>query len=89
LPTCLVHRFFKTSNARCGSAATERWVDAKFIDQFRSVAKAVAADLKLMKVEGEISYETARAREVDRLSIPEWFEKRGISGLPIAVLRAA
>jgi monoamine oxidase len=64
-------------------------VDAKFIDQFRPVAKAVAADLKLMKVEGEISYETAHAREVDRLSIPEWFEKRGISSLPIAVLRAA
>ena len=64
-------------------------VDASFIDQFRPVAKAVAADLKLMKVRGEISYDTPHAREVDRLSIPEWFEKRGISGLPTAVLRAA
>jgi monoamine oxidase len=64
-------------------------VDAKFIDQFRPVAKAIAADLKLMKIDGEISYETPHARVVDRLSIPEWFEKRGISGLPTAVLRAA
>jgi len=64
-------------------------VDGSFIDQFRPVAKAVAADLKLMKVDGEISYETPHARVVDRLSIPEWFEKRGIAGLPIAVLRAA
>jgi monoamine oxidase len=63
--------------------------DAKFIDEFRPVAKAIAADLKPMKVDGEISYETPQAREVDRLSIPEWFEKRGISGLPTAVLRAA
>jgi len=63
--------------------------DAKFIDQFRPVAKAVAADLKLMKVDGDISYESPHALEVDRLSIPEWFEKRGISGLPTAVLRAA
>jgi monoamine oxidase len=64
-------------------------VDAKFIEQFRPVAKAIAADLKLMRVDGEISDQTAHAREVDRLSIPEWFEKRGISGLPTAVLRAA
>ncbi len=64
-------------------------VDANFIDQFRPVAKAVAADLKSMKVEGENSFETAHAREVDGLSIPEWFEKRGISGLATAVLRAA
>jgi monoamine oxidase len=64
-------------------------MDASFIDQFRPVAKAVAADLKLMKVRGEISYDTPHAGEVDRLSIPEWFEKRGISGLPTAVLRAA
>lgn len=64
-------------------------VDSKFIDQFRPVAKAVAADLKLIKVGGEISYDSPHARDVDRLSIPEWFEKRGISGLPTAVLRAA
>jgi monoamine oxidase len=64
-------------------------VDANLIDQFRPVAKAIVADLKLMKVRGEISYDTPHAREVDRLSIPEWFEKRGISGLPTAVLRAA
>ncbi len=64
-------------------------VDAKFIDAFRPVARAIAADLKPMKVDGEISYETPHTREVDRLSIPEWFEKRGISGLPTSVLRAA
>jgi monoamine oxidase len=64
-------------------------VDASFIEQFRPVAKAIAMDLKLMKVRGEISYDTPHSREVDRLSIPEWFEKRGISGLPTAVLRAA
>jgi monoamine oxidase len=64
-------------------------MDASFIDLFRPVAKAIAADLKLIKVHGEISYETPHAREIDRLSIPEWFEKRGISGLPTAVLRAA
>ena len=34
-----------------------------------------------MKSDGEISYDTPHAREVDRLSIPEWFEKRRISGL--------
>src|SRR5947207_8024179 len=64
-------------------------VDASFIDQFRPVAKAIADDLKPMKIRGEISYDTPHAGEVDRLSIPEWFEKRGISGLPTAVLRAA
>lgn len=64
-------------------------VDANFIDQFRPVAKAVGADLKLIKVRGEISYDIPHAREIDRLSIPEWFEKRRISGLPTGVLRAA
>src|SRR5947207_1096067 len=64
-------------------------VDANFIDQFRPVAKAIGDDLKPMKIHGEISYDTPHAGEIDRLSIPEWFEKRGISGLPTAVLRAA
>jgi monoamine oxidase len=64
-------------------------VDGTFIDMFRPVAKAIAADLKQMKVRGEISYETPHARATDRLSIPEWFEKRGISGLPTKILRAA
>jgi monoamine oxidase len=36
-----------------------------------------------------ISYETPHARMIDRLSITEWFDKRGISGLPASVLRAA
>ena len=67
--------------------------DANLIDLFRPVARAIARDLKLMKIrqEGkmEISYATPHAREVDRLSIPEWFEKRGISGLPTKILRAA
>jgi monoamine oxidase len=64
-------------------------VDASFIDLFRPVVKAIAQDLKQMKSDGEISYDTPHAREVDRLSIPEWFEKRSISGPPISVLRAA
>src|SRR2546421_10414571 len=64
-------------------------VDACFIDLLRPGPKAVADDLRLMKVEGEISYATPHAREVDRLSIPEWFEKRGISGLVTSILRSA
>jgi len=67
--------------------------DAEFIDLFRPIARAIARDLKLMKVREngkmEISYTTPHGREVDRLSIPEWFEKRGISGLPTKILRAA
>jgi monoamine oxidase len=42
-----------------------------------------------MKVDSEISYETPHAREVDRLSIPEWFEKRSLSGLATNILRVA
>jgi monoamine oxidase len=63
--------------------------DGSFIDLFRPVAKAIADDLKQMKVRGEISYDTPHGREVDRLSIPEWFETRRITGLPTKVLRAA
>lgn len=67
--------------------------DADLIDTFRPVTRAIARDLKLMKVREngkmEISYATPHAGEVDRLSIPEWFEKRGISGLPAKILRAA
>ncbi|HEX4630302.1 MAG TPA: FAD-dependent oxidoreductase [Chthoniobacterales bacterium] len=67
--------------------------DAEFIDLFRPVSRAIARDLQLMKVREdgkmEISYTTPHAREVDRLSIPEWFEKRGINGLPTKILRAA
>jgi len=64
-------------------------VDAAFIDLFRPVAKAVTEDLERMKLDGEISYETPHAREVDRLNIPEWFEKRSLSGLATNILRAA
>jgi monoamine oxidase len=64
-------------------------VDAAFIDMFRPVAKAIAKDLNLMKVRHEISYDTPHAREIDGLSIPEWFEKRSISGLATSVLHAA
>jgi monoamine oxidase len=68
-------------------------IDADLIDAFRPVTRAIARDLKLMKVreEGkmEISYATPHAGEVDRLSIPEWFEKRDITGLPAKILRAA
>src|SRR5438874_5073412 len=42
-------------------------VDASFIDQFRPVAKAIADDLKPMKIHGEINYDTPHAGEVDRL----------------------
>jgi len=68
-------------------------VDAEFIDMFRPVAKAIAADLKQMKVRGEkgleVSFEKPRTREVDRLSIPEWFQKHSVDGLVARVLRAA
>jgi monoamine oxidase len=66
-------------------------VDNAFIDMFRPVAKAITADLKQMKVRGddEVSLETPHAREIDRLSISEWFEKRGVTGLPVSILRAA
>ncbi len=64
-------------------------VDGSFVDLFRPVAKAVADDLKQIKVRGEISYDTPHAAEIDRLSIPEWFEKRGISGLVASMLRVA
>lgn len=67
-------------------------VDADFIDSFRPVAKAIAEDLQLMKVENngkaEISYDSLHGREMDRLSIPEWFAKRGVTGLISKILRA-
>lgn len=68
-------------------------VDASFIDLFRPVAKAIASDLKQIKVRGEdgleVSFETPHARTIDQLSISEWFEKRGVSGLVANILRAA
>ncbi len=68
-------------------------VDESFIDLFRPVAKAIASDLAKMKVAGdgesEISYETPHAGAIDRLSISEWFEKRGVTGLVTRMLRAA
>ena len=68
-------------------------VDATFIDMFRPVARAIADDLKQMKVRGhnglEVSFEKPHTREVDRLSIAEWFEQRGVTGLPVSILRAA
>ena len=67
--------------------------DADLIDAFRPIARAIAQDLKQMKVCEEekmvVNYATPHAREIDRLSIPEWFGKRGISGLPAKILRAA
>ncbi|MEY2495635.1 MAG: monoamine oxidase [Verrucomicrobiota bacterium] len=68
-------------------------VDAEFIEIFRPIGKAIAGDLKRMKVRkdggSEISYTSPHGREMDRLSIPEWFEKRGVTGLPGSILRAA
>jgi monoamine oxidase len=67
--------------------------DAELIDLFRPVARAIVQDLKRMKVREDgkmvISYAAPHAREIDLLSIPEWFEKRGIAGLPTKILRAA
>ncbi len=67
--------------------------DAELIDLFRPVARAIAEDLKRMKVREAgkmvVSYATPHAGEIDRMSIPEWFEKRRISGLPVKILRAA
>lgn len=68
-------------------------VDGTFIDMFRPVARAIAVDLKPMKADSdddaEVSFDTAKAREIDALSISEWFEKRGIAGLATKILRAA
>jgi monoamine oxidase len=64
-------------------------VDASFIDMFRPVAKAIAHDLELMKVRGEIDYATVWGKTFDRATIPDWFEVRGITGLATKVLRAA
>jgi monoamine oxidase len=64
-------------------------IDGSFIDLFRPVAKAIADDLKRMKVRGEIGYDTPHAKAIDLLSIAEWFEKRRITGLATKVLRAA
>src|SRR2546423_455884 len=67
--------------------------DADLVDLFRPIARVIAQDLKAMKLREngkmEINYNTPHAREVDRLSIPEWFEKRAITGLPTKILRAA
>ncbi|MFL6588676.1 MAG: flavin monoamine oxidase family protein [Chthoniobacterales bacterium] len=68
-------------------------VDASFIDLFRPVAKAIASDLEKLKDsdddEPEISYDTPHAEEIDRLSISEWLERRGVTGLVTRMLRAA
>ena len=64
-------------------------VDGSFVDLFRPVAKGITDDLKKMKVDGETSYGSPQAKRIDQLSIPEWFEKRGISGLVAKILRAA
>ncbi|MEN3371023.1 MAG: monoamine oxidase [Verrucomicrobiota bacterium] len=68
-------------------------MDADFVEMFRPIGKAIADDLKRMKVrkdgESEISYAGPQGREMDRLSIPEWFEKREVTGLPGSILRAA
>ena len=63
--------------------------DTDFIDMFRPVAQAITSDLEQMKVHGKISYDSPHGREVDRLNMREWFEKRGVTGLITKVLRAA
>src|ERR1700748_491629 len=67
--------------------------DVDLVDAFRPIARAISRDLKQMKTpengKMEISYTTPHAREVDRLNIPEWFEKRDVTGLPAKILRAA
>ena len=68
-------------------------INSDFIDMFRPVGKAIAEDLQRMKVrkegETEIDYHGPHGQEIDRLSIPEWFEKRGVTGLTRKILRAA
>lgn len=64
-------------------------LDANFIELFRPVAKAIQADIKQMKDGGEEPYHTPYGQEIDRLSIAEWFEKRGITGVITSVLDAA
>jgi monoamine oxidase len=65
--------------------------DASFIDLFRPVTRAIAADLKQIKVPDEdeldIDYDSPQARKLDRLSIAEWFEKHNVTGLAANVLR--
>jgi len=61
-------------------------LDADFIELFRPVAKAIQTDIKQMK-NGD--YNTPYGQEIDRLSIAEWFEKRGITGVITSVLDAA
>jgi monoamine oxidase len=67
--------------------------DADFIEMFRPVARAIKNDLDRMKVRTrgkvEISYDTPHGREIDGLSISEWFERRGVTGLMSKVLNAA
>ena len=68
-------------------------INSDFIGMFRPVGKAIADDLKRMKVrkegEIEIDYHSPHGQEIDRLSISEWFEKRGVTGLTRKILRAA
>jgi monoamine oxidase len=63
--------------------------DADFIDMFRDVFPKIDADLKQMKVRGEIDYETPHAKEVDNLSIEQWFSKRDVTGTISDILTVA
>jgi monoamine oxidase len=63
--------------------------DADFVDMFREVFSKIDADVKPMRVRGEIDYNTPHATEMDKLSIDEWFAKRNVTGLIRKVLEAA
>jgi monoamine oxidase len=63
--------------------------DADFVDMFREVFSKIDADVKPMRVRGEIEYSTPHAGEMDKLSIDEWFAKRNVTGPIRKVLEAA
>jgi monoamine oxidase len=64
-------------------------IDADFIDGFRPVVSKMRADLERMTVRGEIDYDTPYAKEMDKLSIDEWFTKRDVTGPIRKVLEVA
>ena len=64
-------------------------IDADFMAMFREVHNKIRQDVAPMKVHGEIKYDTQAAKEMDKLSIDEWFNKRSVTGLIRNVLEAA
>lgn len=63
--------------------------DADFIDSFRPVVSKMEADLKQMKIRGEIDCDKPHTKEMDNLSIDEWFTKRDVTGKICKILEVA